>query len=157
MLNRSRKSNIWTLIAYIGALSFVCFLTAAIQWQRDKRILASTPALATIEKAWVETGKYGGTFATLSFQREQAGKTIPCHLDRIWVGPTSATVTLGQTVKLVPRTNSCYQPDMRPDEPEWFSVQTLILMGVAASLTALFLTRNAYRKARAAQASAPRV
>ena len=79
---------------------------------RDRRLAENVHTHATIERTWVERGKGGGRFATLTFQNRQGDQLLTCHVERAMIPWTENDADVGTSIEVVPRPNTCSSPDI---------------------------------------------
>lgn len=127
------------------ALSVAFFFVAVSDWQRGLRLAKDPVTIATIEKTWKELGKGGGTFAAITFQRDEAGKVVFCRLDRFRVGTTQQYFLVGQTLRIAPRPNTCYAPDILRG-PSDSGPAIYVILGCIGAAAGIILTIVGYRK-----------
>jgi hypothetical protein len=92
--------------------SFALFLAAALTAQRNARLAQDPIVSAVIMKSWDESGKRGGHFASISYSRQLNGATVPCHVERLRIGPIGDFRGVGDRIEIAPRQDSCYEPDI---------------------------------------------
>ena len=79
---------------------------------RDQRLAANPHVGARVERTWVEVGKGGGRYATLTFPGAENGAATLCRVDRVYLGPVTLAATDGESLDVAPRPNSCGRPDI---------------------------------------------
>ncbi len=101
---------------------------------RDRRLAEHIHTQALIESTWVQTGKSSGRYAAVSFMNQQGSNPGLCQLSHLRLGPSSLTVSPGQTIEVVPRPGTCAWPDLmnQPTSP----AMSWGLLGMAAAFLA---------------------
>jgi hypothetical protein len=99
----------------IGATLFVslwCLLLAAVVHQKAQRLSTAAPVTATVAKVWSKRISKGGPtyFARLIFDRKQSdGDIVHCDVPDVLIGQPA---TVGAAIKVVPRSTTCWEPDI---------------------------------------------
>ena len=128
---------------YSFLVALLILVVGLAEMSRSQRIIGSQHAQAYVERMWVESGRGGSsTYGSIHFNRLQDGKLIYCHIDRESLGRISYPISRGTLVDIVPRTDSCYEPDVCPCSTEPVSgtvyfVLSGVLFFVSASAAVL--------------------
>ncbi len=130
-------------VLYSFLVALLLLVVGLAEMSRSQRVIGSPHAQAFVERTWIEGGKGGESrYGSIHFNRVQESKTIYCHVDRQSLGRVPDTIARGTLVDIVPRPDSCYEPDICPcsTEPESGTVYFVlsgILFLVSASAAVL--------------------
>ena len=99
-------------IAITAFISLACAVIALTVQSAANRLAAETPVVAKVAKVWSQASKSGLEYrAQLIFDRKQSdGQIVHCDVPRVDLGMTRPIV--GGTIKIAPRAESCWEPDV---------------------------------------------
>jgi len=143
----------WCAMAIFVALAiFVASLLGAIAEQRRAWRLAANPvAIATVRSAWLEHQKKGAPvpFAHLVFDRKRPdGQTVHCDVPAVNVGESGRKLSAGDTIRIVPMPDECWEPDVICEACEPVTQQHIAMMYVVSALSGLLFVFLVWRAIR---------
>jgi hypothetical protein len=93
-------------------ISLVCMVIALTVQSNANRLAVETPVVAKVAQVWSRAARGGPVYrAHLIFDRKQSdGQIVHCDVPRVDLGARPPFV--GGTIKIYPRAESCWEPDV---------------------------------------------
>lgn len=114
-LPKTHSATGFEVVLYMFLASLLVLVFGLAEMSRSQRVIGSPHAQAFVERTWIERGKGGASrYGSIHFNRVQDGKSIYCQVDRESLGRVPDIIARGTLVDIVPRPDSCYEPDVCP-------------------------------------------